>query len=371
MRKWLSVQIKSRLPQRATWMNVTSMILAYMRRPETGGRLIRFFTHPTGQALAISLALHCAIFGTLELGSRMGWWKQSLLSATFLARKNKADLRLLEQEKNRNAEATREIPLVFVEVDQTQAAEQPPEDAKYYSARNSRAANRETPVDSNIPKITGTQDKVSKTLENSRPQPMPLQPAPVPQNKPEPPPVEPQPESKAASKPGDLAMAKPSDATKINKESDQTEIPETPKPRPRPRKLDEVKMAQTGSLGDKMKQDGGVRRFATVEGLDVKATPFGSYDAAIIEAIRQRWYDLLDERNFARGDSGKVVLTFRLNSDGSVTQMGVAENEVNEILAILCQRAVQDPAKYPPWPNDMRRLVGAEYREVRFTFHYN
>jgi len=120
-----------------------------------------------------------------------------------------------------------------------------------------------------------------------------------------------------------------------------------------------------------MKQPGGVKRFALEPSLDVRATPFGAYDAAIIAAIQKRWYDLLGEREFAANYSGKVVLEFRLNSDGRVTEMKVDETNVTELLALLCQRAVQDPAPFAPWPADLRRLVGKEYREVRFTFYYN
>jgi hypothetical protein len=124
-------------------------------------------------------------------------------------------------------------------------------------------------------------------------------------------------------------------------------------------------------MGEKMKQAGGVRRFALDSSFDVRATPFGAYDAAIIAAIQKRWYDLLDSRDFSANFSGKVVLEFRLNSDGRVTDMKVNENDVSEILGLLCQRAVQDPAPFAPWPADLRRMVGKEYREVRFTFYYN
>jgi hypothetical protein len=62
---------------------------------------------------------------------------------------------------------------------------------------------------------------------------------------------------------------------------------------------------------------------------------------------------------------------FNLTSDGRVTDLKVTENSVTDILALMCQRAVQDPAPFAPWPNDLRRLVGKEYREVRFTFYYN
>jgi len=148
----------------------------------------------------------------------------------------------------------------------------------------------------------------------------------------------------------------------------QAERPKAPPPRAR--RLAEARQKK-GIAGEKMKQPGGVRRYALDSSFNVKATPFGAYDAKIIAAIQQRWYDLLEQRDFAASYSGKVILEFRLNSDGRVTDMKVDENDVTEILGLLCQRAVQDPAPFDPWPADLRRLVGKDYREVRFTFYYN
>ena len=74
-----------------------------------------------------------------------------------------------------------------------------------------------------------------------------------------------------------------------------------------------------------MMQDGGVRRHASVSSLDVKLTGFGDYDAALVEAITQRWYDLLDSQRFALDRTGKVVLQFRLNYDGTISDMKVAQ----------------------------------------------
>ena len=119
-----------------------------------------------------------------------------------------------------------------------------------------------------------------------------------------------------------------------------------------------------------MKQEGGVRREALVPSLDVKATPFGAYDAAFIQAVTQRWYDLLDSRQFARDRSGKVVLRFHLNYDGRVTDMEVMENTVGDLLGYVCQKAVMDPAPFAEWPWDMRAMVGQNYREITFTFYY-
>jgi hypothetical protein len=118
-----------------------------------------------------------------------------------------------------------------------------------------------------------------------------------------------------------------------------------------------------------MKQDGGVKRRGTLVP-DVKATPFGAYDAAFIAAVQQRWYDLIDNSQVVPR-SGKVMLQFRLTYDGRITDMKVNLDTVGELLSLLCQRAVLDPQPYARWPSDMRRMIGENYREVTFTFYYN
>jgi hypothetical protein len=104
--------------------------------------------------------------------------------------------------------------------------------------------------------------------------------------------------------------------------------------------------------------------------LDVRGTKFGAYDAAIVAAVQQHWYDLLAERKFAGEGMGKVVLEFHLNSNGKITEMKTTETEVGAVLAVICQRAVLDPSPYAEWPSDMMREIGRNYREVRFTFYY-
>jgi hypothetical protein len=48
----------------------------------------------------------------------------------------------------------------------------------------------------------------------------------------------------------------------------------------------------------------------------------------------------------------------------------VVEGEELGILTYMCKAAVLDPAPYEHWPNDMRRTIGSDKREVRFTFYY-
>jgi hypothetical protein len=119
-----------------------------------------------------------------------------------------------------------------------------------------------------------------------------------------------------------------------------------------------------------MKQDGGVTRRASLAMENVKGTPFGAYDQMFIQAVQQRWYDLIDSSQFVQR-SGKVVLQFRLTYDGRISDLRVNESDVGDLLALLCQRAILDPAPYKPWPADMRRMIGANFRDVTFTFYYN
>jgi outer membrane biosynthesis protein TonB len=335
-------------------------------------------TYPVARALAASLLIHLLIFITVEVGYQNRWWKTTILFAKKQALLDTQMARRLAELRKKQQEA-QEIPLVFVEVDPSQATADAPKDAKYYSALNSRSANPDARLDTPTPKIQGKQDKVPRTMDKARPAPQPLQPQPKPEplvaeKPPEPQPAVPPPEPKSSPPvhPGDLAYAKPVEKPENVFDTKPSEALEYPKPpAPRPRTLEAARRQKGGMAGEKMKQQGGVKRFALEPSFDVRATPFGAYDAAIIAAIQKRWYDLLDQREYAGSYSGKVVLEFRLNSDGRVTDMKVNETDVTEILALLCQRAVQDPAPFAPWPPDLRRLVGKEYREVRFTFYYN
>ncbi len=329
-------------------------------------------------ALVFSLAFHLALWGGLQVRKKMGWdrlpppaWLKFLQLTQPLT---KAMATPAVQTKKAPSPLQPEIPLLFVEVDPTQVSPAPPKAAKYYSAANSVAANPDTRRDTDQPKIEGKQEKIIKTVEVLRPQPQPLQPAPASkvETQPQPEKKETPPKPKESLKPGDLAMAKPVDTLKPSVGKADSKAGEAmEKALPKPRTLAEAKarLQNSGLVGERMKMDGGVKNLRLdSSSLDVRATPFGAYDAKIIHAIQQHWYELIGER---ANPQGKVVLEFRMHPDGRVSEMHVVENEVGELYSLFCQRAVLDPAKYEPWPSDMRRLVGADFREVRFTFYYN
>lgn len=311
--------------------------------------------------------------------------------------------------------------LTFVDVDPA-AASEPPKDAKFYSTVSTRAANPDPKIESNVPKLDGKQEQfakvtdVAKPLPPAEPPPTPKPKAPTPppeakptaEPKPQPPPPAPQatPPKKAEPQPlqpaptptpksvGDTlpqpkpAPPAPPTPVQVAKASTAPPTPTvpmlnpstakpTPPPEPgdadtktpRPRTIKEAlaRRAESGLVGEKMKQDGGVKRLG-VSALDARGMAFGAYDAAIIQAIQQRWYSLLESRPTPRG---KVVVEFRMHFDGRVTDVKVNDADVGELYSLFCQKAVQDPAPYPRWPSDMRRQLAADHRDVRFTFFYN
>lgn len=96
--------------------------------------------------------------------------------------------------------------------------------------------------------------------------------------------------------------------------------------------------------------------------------PFKDYDTACRDSIMHRWGTLLD--GYKRDRIGKVELQFRLNYDGSITDMKVLDASVGAEQVAICQKAVSFSAPFSPWPQDMIRMVGANYRVITFTFNY-
>jgi TonB family protein len=79
---------------------------------------------------------------------------------------------------------------------------------------------------------------------------------------------------------------------------------------------------------------------------------------------------LLDSQQFADSRAGKVTVYFHLNADGTVTELNIIANSVGSLLGYVCQEAVEQAAPFGKWPSDMRQLIGANYREITFTFYY-
>lgn len=310
-------------------------------------------------AFAVSLALHLFVAGLCYVGHEYGWWKNLQWPAWAKARMLTELFKKPQEQQPQEQQI--EVPLVFVEVTPAQATTEAPKKTPFYSNKNSTAANPEPTVDSNVPRIDGKQTDMVKTEDVPRTKAFPLNPT-MPNEKTEQA-KEDQPKEtpKPIFTPGDVLIADPQT---IERKSDgKTE---------RPRTLAEARaQLPPGSQlpGPKMKQDGGVKHSGNVR-LDVQGSPFGDYDARLIYAVQACWDSLLESRQFAGEQTGKVTIRFRLHSDGAISEVTETQSTVDSVLSLLCRMAIEHPAPYEPWPSAMRHQIGESYRELTFTFFY-
>jgi hypothetical protein len=309
-------------------------------------------------AFVVSIALHLTIGGIYYAGHEFGWWKN--LQWPEWLRNSKMLTELLHKTQPQPEERQIEVPLVFVEVTPDQATAEEPKKTPLYSNKNSIAANPD-PKDAELPKIDGKQTEMVKTEDVPRQKVYPLNPTP--------PPVEidkdplPELKPKATYTPGDIALAKPSDMERKNDgQSDQV--------RPRTLKEARAQLPPESQLpGPKLKQKGGVRNQGRVS-QNVQSSLFGDYDARLIYAVQRCWDDLLESRQFAGEQTGKVTIRFRLYSDGTIQHVTETDSTVDSVLTLLCRMAIEHPAPYDPWPTELRHKIAENYRELTFTFFY-
>ncbi|MEO7296959.1 MAG: hypothetical protein ABI042_00120, partial [Verrucomicrobiota bacterium] len=291
-----------------------------------GKKITTLRENPLLLAAMISLAIHLVLFGSWKLNQRFGWVKNISMPRWLQRATRNAPQKAAPPIESR----IREVPLLFVDVDPLASVKQPPKETKFYGAANSEASSKKTAA-VELPDVQGQQDKVIKTTDNSVAKPQPLQPAPVSDKVEE---TEQKAQTKAQQALGDLAFAKPQNQEKKSEES--TELEKQAKSRPR--KLEDVKPSLRG---EKMKQPGGAKRLSLEPSFDVKLTSFGDYDREFIAAVQQCWYELLAGRTTV---PGKIVVQFRLNYDGRVTQLQVAENTTRDLmLELICKSAIDKP----------------------------
>src|SRR5882724_3543493 len=113
------------------------------RAQETSLRLARPEISRLAWALGISLALHLGIYGSYELGKKFHVW-ENLHWPEWLRR---ANILAAVPKQRSPPPIPQEVPLMFVDVSSQQATPEPPKNAKFYSSKNSIAANPDASVD--------------------------------------------------------------------------------------------------------------------------------------------------------------------------------------------------------------------------------
>lgn len=360
-------------------------------------------------AMFVSVLLHTSFFAVVHLGNLYHWWDARPFALFRKVRLTPEEIAQL-QEAQRQAEAQQ--PTIFVQV--TQPADEPPvEDTPYYSSLSSLAANPQ-PGDQDQPRLEGTQNRSIRleeapALPTGRPTPPPPSPERVSsETRPEPvrtPPPRPEPVveaqapvlAEARAEParapgiGELALVQPQVRVESPAPVEPVRVPEpvpppekpwvrtdptapsgpaTPPPKARPRTVTEARIRQNLLAGEKMQQEGGVARVGGAS-MNVKGTGFGAYDEVLALTVQNRWFALLDARRYAGRVVGEVVVNFKLYADGSVRIVEPTRSTVDPLHANYCVRAISDPAPFEKWPEEMLRVIGSNFREVRFTFYYN
>src|SRR5260221_13624590 len=120
--------------------------------PDLSLRLERAELSRLTWAFCISLALHLAAVGTYEAGKKLGWWQNLHWPAWLQSAKMLTEIL---KKKDPAAALPQEAPLMFVDVSPAQAVTEAPKDAKFYSDKNSKAANQEAARDTSVPQISG------------------------------------------------------------------------------------------------------------------------------------------------------------------------------------------------------------------------
>ncbi|HEY4415315.1 MAG TPA: energy transducer TonB [Verrucomicrobiae bacterium] len=307
-------------------------------------------------ALLLSLLVHLATWGGYELGKKFGWWQAIHLPA-WLHKTAKKNPQLAQTPPEAE-------PQIFVDV--LQSDPEPPKKTVYYSDKNAHAANLDEDKNLNRPKLNGKQADSHKTEDT--PKFSKLQPSPPPQpqqqTQPQPMPAAP---PKTETSPFNKGDVKANKSTDTKTETQKNAPPHPPQP-PRPRTLNAAR-EQLHLPGQQMKQDGGAHRRLQAS-FDVKATPFGDYDRRLIEAVQQRWDDLLTTQRFAGDRTGRVQVHFRLTNDGTVESVTIVSSSVGELFSYMCQASIEEAAPFGKWPDDMRQQIGKNFRDITFTFDY-
>jgi len=326
-------------------------------------------TRSIRNALVVSLSLHVLCFGAWKWGQATGFW-QRISAPHWLEAFTKKVLSPIEIKIPVQTQARQAVPLIFVDTDPSHATTEPPKNPKFYSAQNTEASNPKIVKESDLPDITGHQEHVLKATDSGKSVPKPLQPSPKPDEAQQKLTAQ---EAKARQnvKVGDLAMVKPRDVAKPDDGKSETSTSAAPEAQPehrRPRTIEEA-LQQRGMAGARMRQSGGAPRITADSSFAAMGTSYGDYDREFIDAVDQRWRQLL-QTHTASG-VGRVVVDFYLLPTGRITDLKVVENTADDLSGIVCSSAITDPAPYRPWPRQMQLDLGADRREIRFTFYYD
>lgn len=297
-----------------------------------------------------------------------------------------------------------------LDADGLATAETPPENAKFESDRNSRAAS-EMPAtgDAPLPSQEGKERPAAEFTTHdyslgkgerpapesalevakaappapepprpkfaaSQPSPEPItevepvkkpdEPAPTPTPPPEP---TPPPDAVALGSPTPTPSPTPADSPAPTPPEQLAKMVTTPALRAHT----EAPREQPAEPGyqpqrEKTKIEGGISNRGRA-GVDSVATPLGRYKKSIADAVGSRWYHYVNQQ-MDLITVGEVHIKFRVTASGRVEGVKVVSNSANESFGGFCIRAVSE-AKIPPMPPDIAPTLEDGKLEIDYRFN--
>lgn len=103
---------------------------------------------------------------------------------------------------------------------------------------------------------------------------------------------------------------------------------------------------------------------------NAKWSAYGEYLQKFIESVDIQWQRIVEQSSIYPVAGTKVVVTFRMNSKGSISQIVKVEGAGGRAAQDACVSAIVARDPYGVWPEDMIGVLG-ESQEITFTFHYN
>jgi hypothetical protein len=144
-----------------------------------------------------------------------------------------------------------------------------------------------------------------------------------------------------------------------------------PSPNSPPRPLPRPQVQQLVAPGPLVRSSTSARDVGAA-GLNSRLSVFGVYTSRMMEAIRSQWFILGDNFNFAPGDIGShVIVVFQVDWQGNIVpgSLQVPDTTSSRGATSLCVEAVQRPAPFDPWTQEMIDRFGQK-ETVQITFYY-
>jgi len=106
-----------------------------------------------------------------------------------------------------------------------------------------------------------------------------------------------------------------------------------------------------------------------VTGIDAKWSNYGAYLQKLIDTVQVQWDDLNDRNKIFPPTGTKIMIKFRLDSEGKIAEIIDADGNGGTQAANICKSAITDRAPYGKWSDQMIAVLG-DSQEMTFTFYY-